>query len=56
MNIVKSVVRAVFPIIIAVLKKAAEKTETVIDDYVVAGVEKAIQEWLEDEENDVKFE
>jgi hypothetical protein len=55
MNVVKAVVKAVWPIIINVLKTAAAKTETQIDDYVVAGVDSAIQEWLNDTQEEITF-
>ena len=55
MNIVKNVVRAVWPIVLRVLEKAASKTETEVDDAIVKIVNGAIEAWLEDEDEDVKF-
>jgi len=55
MNIVKDVVRAVWPIVLRVLEKAASKTETEVDDAIVKIVNGALEAWLEDEDDDVKF-
>jgi hypothetical protein len=49
MNVIKSVVRAVLPILANVLRKAAKSTETEFDDHVVEGVIKAIESWLDEE-------
>ena len=55
MNIVKNVVRAVWPIIYKVLAKAAEKTTTQIDDIAVSAANAAVMEWLEDDEEEIRF-
>jgi hypothetical protein len=55
MNIVKNVVKAVWPIVLKVLQSAAEKTESEVDDAIVKIVNGAIEGWLEDEENQVNF-
>jgi len=55
MNIVKNVIRAVWPIVLRVLEKAASKTETEVDDAIVRIVDGAIEAWLDDEDDDVKF-
>jgi hypothetical protein len=49
MNVIKSVVKAVLPILANVLRKAAKSTETEFDDHVVEGVIKAIESWLNEE-------
>ena len=55
MNIVKSIVKVVWPIILNVLRKAADKSETQIDDIAVEAANTAIEEWLEDTQLDVNF-
>jgi len=55
MNIVKSIVKVVWPIIYRVLQKAADKSETQIDDIAVEAANTAIIEWLEDTQMDVNF-
>lgn len=56
MKVVKSVVRAVWPIIFSVLNKYAQKTETLLDDIGLSAANAAVQEWLDDTEDDVTFE
>ena len=53
MNVVKSVVSAVWPIIYKVLRSAAEKSKTQIDDIAVESANAAVLEWLEDSSDDV---
>ena len=55
MNIVKSIVKVVWPIMLNVLRKAADKSETQIDDIAVEAADTAIQERLKDTEMDVNF-
>ena len=56
MNIVKAIVKVVWPIIHNVLRKAAEKTETQLDDIAVAAANTAVEEWLKDTQLDVNFQ
>ena len=57
MNVVKSVIRAVWPIIYKVLSKLAEKTETEWDDRIMDAISYAVLEWLDsDDGEDVRFE
>lgn len=53
MNIVKAIIKQVWPIIHQVLAKAAEKTTTPFDDIAVAGIDASIEEWLEDTDDDI---
>ena len=55
MNVVKSVIKAVWPIVLRVLEKAASKTESEVDDAIVKIVNGAMEAWLDDEDDDVKF-
>ena len=55
MNIVKSIVKVVWPIIYNVLRKAAERTDTRLDDIAVEAANTAVKEWLEDTQLDVNF-
>lgn len=55
MNIVKAIVKVVWPIIVNVLRKAADKTETQLDDVAVEAANTAVQEWLKDTQLDVNF-
>ena len=55
MNVVKSVVAAVWPIVFRVLEKAAKDTKTKLDDIGVAAANAAVTEWLADDENTVEF-
>lgn len=55
MNIIKTIVKAVWPIIYNVLAKAADKTETPFDDIAVEGVNAAVEEWLEDTDDDIQI-
>ena len=55
MNIVKNIVKAVLPIIIQVLRKQADKTETPLDDIVVEAVKTALEMWINDTQLDVNF-
>lgn len=56
MNIVKAIIKQIWPIIFTVLEKAAAKTDTPFDDIALAGVNAALYEWLEDTEEDVIIE
>ena len=55
MDIVKSVIKAVWPIIYKVLEKQVDKTETKFDDISLEAANAAIQEFLDDTESDVEF-
>lgn len=56
MNIVKSVVAAVWPIVYKVLQKAADKSETQLDDIAVEAANTAVQEWINsDDPGEQKF-
>lgn len=55
MNIVKSIVKVVWPIVLNVLRKAADKTDTQLDDIAVEAANTAVQEWLNDTQLDVNF-
>jgi len=55
MNIVKSVVKAVWPIVYRVLQKAADRTETQLDDIAVEAANTAVKEWLEDSQEEIEF-
>lgn len=57
MNVVKSVVAAVWPIIYKVLESAANKTNTQLDDIAVEAANAAVLEWLADQTpNEQNFE
>jgi len=55
MNIVKSIVKVIWPILLNVLRKAAKRTDTRLDDIAVEAANTAVTEWLEDIEMDVNF-
>lgn len=55
MNVVKSIVKVVWPIIYNVLARAADKSETQLDDIAVEAANTAVQEWLKDTTDDVNF-
>jgi hypothetical protein len=55
MNIVKSIVKVVWPIIYNVLQKAADRTDTQLDDIAVEAANTAVHEWLNDTQLDVNF-
>lgn len=55
MNIVKSVVKAVWPIVYRVLQKAANNTETQLDDIAVEAANAAVNEWLGDTQEEIEF-
>lgn len=48
MNLVKQMVRVVWPIIYSVLVKAADRTDTQLDDIAVEAANTAVLEWLDD--------
>jgi len=57
MNIIKTIVKAVWPIIYRVLEKYADRTETQIDDIAVQAANAGVMEWLDDEtETEQDFE
>lgn len=55
MNIVKNVVKAVWPVIYKVLEKKVKDTDTAFDDIALKAIDAAIQEWLDDTQMDVEF-
>lgn len=55
MNIIKNVVHAIWPIIYRVLEKKVNDTTTPFDNIALQAADAAIDEWLNDTENDVQF-
>jgi len=56
MNIIKTIVKAVWPIVYKVLENYADRTDTEIDDIAVEAANAGIQEWLDDTKDDTNFE
>jgi len=52
MKTIKAIIKVVWPIIYSKLSGLAEKTESKIDDYIVVAVNEAIQEWLNDKDDE----
>jgi len=52
MKLAKNIIKVVWPIIYSKLAEMAQKTTTPFDDYAVAGINTAIQEWLQDDSDE----